>query len=50
MTECMYAVAWWFGSSKGLYSILFLVFLLGVGTGLGIAQYLPTRLRDLLGV
>ena len=50
MTNCMRAVAWWFGSSSGLYTILFMMFLFGVLAGWGSINYLPDRLRRLLGV
>jgi hypothetical protein len=50
MTDCMKAVAWWFGSSSGLYVMLGVTFVLGVLAGFGVAPHLPHRLRSILGV
>ena len=50
LSECARAVAWWFGSSSGLYTIMGVILLLGVLIGWGTARHLPARLRDLLGV
>ena len=50
LSDCAYAVVWWFGSSKGLYAILGVMLLFGVLIGWATARHLPDRLRRLLGV
>jgi len=43
-------VTMWFALSRGLYTMLVLVFGLGVATGLAVAPYLPSKVKQFLGV
>jgi len=40
----------WFGSSNGLFLMLGIVVLFGVGVGLGISPHLPDRVKKFLGL
>jgi len=40
----------WFGSSNGLFTMLGLIFVIGIAVGVAVGPYLPHRVKHFLGL